>query len=157
MNKNKINKIFSFFEKFKMLNKKERDVLRKQLYNNKTLKPLNTAFNISKELLKPKESSDIDKYIYVAIFCIGVEGFTDDPRGNIAILGLLNNSVNEFGKDLNLYIYELKDLYEYDTTKYFDNWIKREDKSVENFGFKEIRNSKGILINYDTNNIIFNN
>ena len=157
MNENKINIIFSFFEKFKKINKEERNILRVQLNNNKTLKPLSTAFNISKELLKIKEASEIEKYIYVAIFCIGIEGFTDDPRGNIAILGLLNNSVNEIGKDLNIYISKLKDLFEYDTAKFFDNWIKREDKSIINFGFKQIRNSKGILIDYDTNNIIFNN
>lgn len=155
MNKDKINKIFSFFERFKMLNKKEKDFLIKQLNNNKTLKPLNTAFNISIELFKLKGASEIDKHIYVALFCLGIEGFTDDPRGNIAILGLLNSSANKLGRDLNIYIKELKDFFGDDVTKYFDNWIERDDKSIENFGFKEIKDKHGKFIDYDTNNLIF--
>ncbi|PIV97665.1 MAG: hypothetical protein COZ16_06830 [Flavobacteriaceae bacterium CG_4_10_14_3_um_filter_31_253] len=156
MNKKKINKIFNFFEKFKKINEKDRNILRGQLYNNKTLKPLNTAFNISKVLLKTKETSEIDTYIYVALFCIGIEGFTDDPRDNIAILGLLNCSVSETNRNLNLYINEIKDLFEFGIAKYFENWVERKDKSIENFGFKQIKNPKGKLIEYETNNIVFN-
>ena len=152
----KITCIYNWYKEFKKLDLIDRTKFIKKLKNDNDFKPLSTAFYITKEILKI-DKSKYKKYLYVSVFCISIEGFYEDPRSNIAILALLNNSAEAILEDLNFYLNELKDLFENETSKYLENWIVREDKSIENFGFKEIRNEQEQLISYDTNNIIFYN
>lgn len=99
-------------------------------------------------------SNNKEKDLVTALLCLIMENFTQDPRDNIGVLALLNNSANEVGLDLDTIIKEVVRVSGENALKYFNHWIDREDKSIEVFGFSEIRDSDYKLIGY--NSISFN-
>lgn len=132
----------------------ERSIIIRRLRENPDFKPLKIAFEGSSQILKTE--SNIEEFFITSLFCICIEGFVQDPRDSIAILALLANSAEERGISTNSVIGSFLNLFENGVKQYLQLWVERKDKSIEKFGFSEIRDQNRVLEGYDTNGISFN-
>lgn len=156
MNKGIINKskkqLLQYYKIYKEPDITRRKQIRK-LILGKNIKLLRNAAELSQEIIKT--DLDINLNIELAIFCIGIEGFNQDPRDSIAILSILNCTSKEKGINLDELIRVNLNLYNSNTKVFFENWINKEDKSVSQFGFTEVRDTDGRLLNIDLDQVFF--
>jgi hypothetical protein len=153
MRKLKYDELYKYYLKYKLAHAHERLEIYKTL-KELDFKFMRTSFELSKLILT--NEIEATQGILTALFSIGIEGFKQDPRDSIAILSLLNRSAEEVGLDLNNFI--KRDIQIFDETSQIrlKNWINRDHKEIQVFGFKEICDEDGNLIDYDLNGVIFN-